>query len=127
MNAAKSGIPWLVSVALVAPTSVAAEQASSSAQLAGPNARGTEVQWPPSLRDPTAPLIRSSAAREDASPFEPFEWRPRVHGFRHAAYERFCEAMASASELRSLGEAGQSLRRLRMDARRAPAGCGTRR
>jgi hypothetical protein len=60
---------------------------------------GPRTEWPPSLRDPTPPLV-ASRAKEAAPPVAtPGRWERPVPGFRHGSYDRFCEARARSSRL----------------------------
>jgi hypothetical protein len=98
MSASKAAIPWLVWMAAFAPPKVAATEAPSAAPFVGADAPKSKGQWPPSLRDPTAPLIRSQPVTIAAPNFKAVQWLPRAYGFHHPAWERFCEAL-SASQL----------------------------
>ena len=106
MSAATPAIAGLIWMAAFAPASVAATEAT----LAGAHAPGSEAQWAPSLRDPTAPLIRSQPASMDAPGITPARWRLSTYGFHHAAYERFCET-SSASQLPDTPVVGNPSRR----------------
>ena len=76
MTTMKRAIPWVL-------ISVVAQAAP-------------RTEWPPSLRDPTPPLI-TSRAREAAPPvLPPGRGQRAVPGFRHGSYDRFCEAMAAS-------------------------------
>src|SRR5688500_1396278 len=97
MRPAKAVFQWLAWIAAFAPASLAAREVPSFAPLVGADAGRSEGQWAPSLRDPTAPLIKSRPASEGAAALEPVRRTLRRHGFRHEAFERFCEAIGSAS------------------------------
>jgi hypothetical protein len=76
MTAMKQAIPWVL-------ISVVAQAAP-------------RTEWPPSLRDPTPPLV-TTPAKEAAPPVLPPGRGPRpLPGFRHGSYDRFCEALAAS-------------------------------
>lgn len=128
MSPTRSMIPWLLPGALLVPASFAAGQAPAGAPLVGVHGTGRQAQWPPSLSDSTAPLVRSQQpARPETSAFEPFQPRPRVHRFGHATYERFREAIEAGSELRTVPEVDRTQRALYSGARRLPSAGAARR
>ena len=84
--------------------------------------------WPPSLEDPTPPLVGSQTSRLELMVLVPVRWGPRRYLVRSESLSAFCNSIAEGSEPRGV-EGGWEFLRVgdydKKPGKRPPAECGT--
>lgn len=91
-----------------------------------PGRSTAEPQWPPSVRDPTVPLIASQPVHSDALWLVPLRWGSRLYLIRDGDILGFCGEIRNGTEPRTVAAGVHFLRsgdHRKRAGRRPPAEC----
>ena len=95
MRETRPSILCMAVCAFVMTTSLAAEQTTPSENRSTAATQADPQRWPPLLRDPTVPLVRTRLTEEVTDSLNPPLCGRRMSGFDHAAYQLLCKALQS--------------------------------